>query len=124
MTIQTEECTWRRTRAGAWVVFGPADVVRAGATVTVKTKAGAIKSEAIKSVGRPFNIGGKKMVYGYPVPRSSWDSGHKDNGCWQASDFDEDDYYDDYHDFDEDDLCPTNGDCLSFWPYRPCRYCG
>jgi len=110
MAIQTEECTWRKTRAGAWVVFGPADVVRAGATVMVKTKAGTIKSEAIKSVGRPFDFGGKKMVYGYPAAKARGDSRHISGGWRQASDLD-------------DDMCPTDGNCLSFAPYRPCRYC-
>lgn len=109
--MKAQECTWRKTQAGAWVVFGPADVVRAGATVNVRTKAGAVKSETIERVGRPFEAGGKTMVYGYPAAKAREDSRHKSGGWQQATDLD-------------DDMCPTDGNCLSFPPYRPCRYCG
>ena len=74
MAANTTTAThYRKTKDGRWVVCGPVSVVRAGAAVTVTTKAGARKVETIKSIGKPFD----GMVYGYiddetkPAPRRS-----------------------------------------------------
>ncbi len=71
MAANTTTAThYRKTKDGRWVVCGPVSVVRAGAAVTVTTKAGAHKVETIKSIGKPFD----GMVYGYidePAPRRS-----------------------------------------------------
>jgi hypothetical protein len=57
---------YRRTKSGQWVVMGPTDVIRPGATVEVVTKAGKVKVEHIASVGAPFDRDGVECVYGYP----------------------------------------------------------
>lgn len=56
--------TYRKTRHGEWVAYGPASEVRPG-QVTVQTKGGKRKLETVTSVGRPFRVDGKEMVYGY-----------------------------------------------------------
>jgi hypothetical protein len=67
---QTPEVTYRRTKAGTWAVMGPADIVTAGATVTVVKRSGETKTERIASVGRAFTRDGVRTVYGYPEPTS------------------------------------------------------
>jgi hypothetical protein len=58
--------TYRRTKSGAWAVYGPTTHVKTGATVTVTKKNGDTKQETIASVGKPFTVDGQQMVYGYP----------------------------------------------------------
>lgn len=60
--------TYRKTRQGEWVAYGPAAALRAGATVTVTKRSGETKAERIASVGRPFTAGGIQMAYGYLAP--------------------------------------------------------
>lgn len=64
-TATAPAITYRKTKAGQWVAFGPANLVTAGATVTVTRRDGTTKQELIASVGRPFTAGGQRMVYGY-----------------------------------------------------------
>jgi len=59
------DITYRKTRNGQWVAYGPADAITAGTVVTVTKKNGETKEEYIESVGRPFEVNGVKMVYGY-----------------------------------------------------------
>lgn len=54
------EPTWRWTRQGERVVYGPTVTVRTGATVTV-----AGETVTVARVGRPFVKDGVEMVYGY-----------------------------------------------------------
>jgi len=56
--------TYRRTKSGEWVVYGPASVVRVGAVEVVKLS-GEAKIEQVESLGRPFRVDGVEMVYGY-----------------------------------------------------------
>lgn len=57
--------TYRKTRQGEWVAFGPASLISAGAVVTVTKRSGETKTERITSSGRPFIANGTEMVYGY-----------------------------------------------------------
>lgn len=66
----TATITYRKTRQGEWVAFGPADAVKVGA-VTVTKKDGTTKTERVERVGRPFEANGRQMVYGYLAPRST-----------------------------------------------------
>lgn len=69
--MDTDRCTYRKTKTGKWAVMGPTSIVRPGATVTVTKKSGETKSETIDDVGRPFTVDGRQMVYGYTSQRSS-----------------------------------------------------
>lgn len=57
-------CKWRKSKDGDWVVFGPADTVKAGATVTVTKNSGETSLEIISRVGKPFDVDGVPHVYG------------------------------------------------------------
>jgi hypothetical protein len=69
-TAAAAKITYRKTRQGEWVAFGPASVIRAGVTVTVTKKSGETKAETIKSAGRPFAVNGTQMAYGYLAPQA------------------------------------------------------
>lgn len=58
-------CTYRKTKAGEWVVYGPADVVIKGTFVGVTKKSGEEKYELVTRVGHTFIVDGTEMVYGY-----------------------------------------------------------
>lgn len=62
---------YRKTKTGAWVVFGPAAAIAAGATITVTTRAGDVHAEHVESIGRPFDVEGVAMVYGYLADRNA-----------------------------------------------------
>jgi hypothetical protein len=57
--------TYRKTKDGQWVAFGPASEIQANTIVTVTKRDGTTKREMIASVGKPFTANGQQMVYGY-----------------------------------------------------------
>jgi hypothetical protein len=57
--------TYRKTKQGKWVVFGPLVDVVAGTNVTVAKRDGSTKVEFVERVGRPFRTADGEMVYGY-----------------------------------------------------------
>lgn len=61
--------SYRKTKAGEWVVYGPAAAVQAHSRVTITKRDGSTKTELIARVGRPFQVGGVAMVYGYLAPK-------------------------------------------------------
>lgn len=61
---QTAEITYRKTKTGEWVAYGPASIVRPGA-VTVAKRDGTSKTETVTRTGRTFTVGAVEMVYGY-----------------------------------------------------------
>ncbi len=63
---------YRRTGSGAWAVYGPVLLVKAGQEVTVYKKDGSTSTEMVDRVGKPFDVDGTAMIYGYPRPRASW----------------------------------------------------
>lgn len=109
--------TYRKTGKGEWVAFGPASVIRAGATVTVTKRGGETKTEHITSVGKPFTADGQQMVYGYlaasaaPSPRS--DSRRQPTALQMAR-------AGSYYRPRRTRTCPTGGNCSSFGNGHSC----
>jgi hypothetical protein len=60
--------TYRKTKAGQWIAYGPVTAITAGAIIRVSKRSGETKLEQIASVGRPFEADGQQMVYGYLAP--------------------------------------------------------
>lgn len=57
--------TYRKTRNGEWVAYGPAELIKAGEDVEITTKAGKKSKKWIHSLGKTFEVDGVEMVYGY-----------------------------------------------------------
>ena len=67
--------TYRKTKTGEWVAYGPAAALSTG-PVTITKKDGSTKTETIERLGRPFTAAGTQMVYGYlaaAVPQTQSD---------------------------------------------------
>jgi hypothetical protein len=64
-TTNINTATYRKTKTGEWVAFAPAAALVAGNTITVTKKDGSTKTETISSVGKPFEVNGVTMAYGY-----------------------------------------------------------
>ena len=60
--------TYRKTKDGKWVAFGPADEVVLG-HATVHKKNGETKKETIVRVGKSFDVDGVAHCYGYLQPK-------------------------------------------------------
>ncbi len=102
MEQTTGTATYRKTKQGQWVAFGPASVIRVG-QVTVAKRDGTTKTETVESVGRTFTVDGVDCCYGYlaakPVAHrttrtertyaSVLDCGHRSDrpraGCFDCS---------------------------------------
>ena len=63
--MTTTQITYRKTRQGAWVAYGPADAVKAGEVVNIAKKNGQISRRLVESTGKVFIVDGERMVYGY-----------------------------------------------------------
>ena len=62
----TASPTYRKTKAGEWVVFASkAQLDNCGMEIEVTTKAGKVKVESIGRIGRGFAVNGVEMAYGY-----------------------------------------------------------
>ncbi|WP_166345187.1 hypothetical protein [Phytoactinopolyspora limicola] len=61
----TTRTTFRKTKSGEWVAFGPASIVRPRTSVRVTKRSGQVQTVIIETVGRPFKVDGVDMVYGY-----------------------------------------------------------
>lgn len=57
--------SWKKTKTGRYVVIGPYSVLRTGMDVLAVSQSGSSKRVTIKSLGKPFDSGGTRMVYGY-----------------------------------------------------------
>ena len=70
-TTKQPKCEWRKDKnSDAWKVFGPASVVKSGATVSVTKKSGECSLEQISGVGNPFDVEGVPHVYGSIVEQA------------------------------------------------------
>jgi hypothetical protein len=96
--------TYRKTKTGEWVVFGPADRVTTGRQVNVRKKDGSIKLETVVSVGKPFQVDGQQMVYGY------LDRGRPQSGSYSTP----------RQGHRQRRACITAGNCSSFGDGRDC----
>lgn len=56
--------TFRKTREGAWAVFGPANEVTPG-SCSVNRADGSVRTVTVTSTSRPFDVNGVPHVYGY-----------------------------------------------------------
>ena len=56
--------TFRKSKDGRWVAFGPASEVSLG-TVSITKRDGSRTLRIVESVGRPFDVRGVAHVYGY-----------------------------------------------------------
>lgn len=65
----TATIAYRKTKAGQWVAYGPAAILRPGEVVVTK-RDGSTKVELVERLGRPFEVDGVEMVYGYLATRA------------------------------------------------------
>lgn len=65
---KTQNPSYRKSKSGQWVVFGPASIVRPG-EVGVAKRDGSTKIEHIESVGKTFAVDGVECCYGYVAER-------------------------------------------------------
>lgn len=61
---QTTKITYRKTKSGEWVAYGPASAMHTG-YIAITKRDGTTKGEQISRLGRPFFVAGAEMVYGY-----------------------------------------------------------
>lgn len=85
MTAATAvKVTYRKTKQGEWVAYGPASALRVGA-VTVSKRSGETKVETVARLGRPFQVDGTAMVYGYlatdEAPRRTQRGRYESRSC-------------------------------------------
>lgn len=71
----TTTITYRKTKTGEWVAFGPVDKLTPGRTITVTLRSGQTKQETVERVGKPFAVNGRIMAYGY-LRKTTARSGH------------------------------------------------
>jgi len=57
--------TYRKTKDGEWVAYGPASEIKPDTQITVTRRDGKTKTEFVTSIGRPFAVNGQRMVYGH-----------------------------------------------------------
>lgn len=62
--------TFRKTKAGEWVVCGPTAIVQPGATVEVAKRDGSTKTVIIAHTGSTFSLDGTDCCYGHIAPGS------------------------------------------------------
>lgn len=67
--MTTTEITFRRTKAGQWVGYGPYDLLKdsAGCEITITKRGGETVARMVTGLGAPFDDrrAGRKMVYAY-----------------------------------------------------------
>jgi len=75
MTTATATVTYRKTKAGEWVCYGPAKHLKAALSsvggVQVTKRDGTTKTETLASVGKGFQVDGTTMAYGYLTAREA-----------------------------------------------------
>lgn len=83
---------FRKTKAGEWVVCGVPALVKADRDVVVRKADGTTKQVYIARVGRPFQAGATRMVYGYltsavsSVEPTGRDQRHSRRSCVSGGD--------------------------------------
>lgn len=82
---RTAAISYRKTKTGEWVAFGPADAIVEGCTCVVTKRDGTTKTELVERVGRIFQVDGRDMVYGYLAPKAvRGHSGGRRGGRWEC----------------------------------------
>lgn len=73
----TSTPTFRKTKTGEWVAFGPAHLIHTG-EIQIAKRDGATTSRTVERVGKTFQVNGVDCAYGYladRAPATSTDSG-------------------------------------------------
>ena len=60
----TAQPTFRKTKTGQWVAFGPVTNLRVG-QVAVSKRDGSTKTVVVEKLGRAFTVDGVQCAYGY-----------------------------------------------------------
>lgn len=63
--MSTTTATWRKTKQGQWVAFGPVGLVQTGKTAAISTRDGKVACYTVASVGKTFQVDGVACRYGY-----------------------------------------------------------
>ncbi len=67
--------TYRKTKTGQWVAYGPAATlqaaVRDGHKVRVTKRSGDVDEVTLTGLGKPFFANGQQVVYGYIASRAT-----------------------------------------------------
>lgn len=76
---------FRKTKNGKWAVMAPVDVLEKalneGGKVDVQRKSGDWSTFVVSSLGRPFDVDGVSMCYGYgPDDEEDGSQGNQGNG--------------------------------------------
>ncbi len=66
----TSPVSYRKTKQGEWVAFGPAMLVHTG-DVEIAKRDGNMKTETVERVGRTFQVDGIDCAYGYLAQRTN-----------------------------------------------------
>jgi len=83
MSNATATVTYRKTKTGEWVAYGPATHVRELRPVVIRKASGDTDVRIVDRVGRTFEADGVEMVYGYlraeerTSSASECDNGHR-----------------------------------------------
>lgn len=57
--------TYRKTKSGEWVAYGPLSELLYTGRVTVQKANGELVQETVVRLGHPFRVDGREMVYAY-----------------------------------------------------------
>lgn len=71
--------TYRKTKNGDWVAYGPATEVKPG-DVAVTKRNGTVDHVTVDSVGKTFKVNGVDHVYGYFAPKPATRRRNADRG--------------------------------------------
>jgi hypothetical protein len=65
-TATGTKITYRKTKQGEWVAFGPARDIAPGRTIHISKKGTrAVDTRRVEKVGKTFKVDGVECVYGY-----------------------------------------------------------
>ena len=70
-TATLAPATYRKTKQGDWVAYGPAAHITAGTEIVITQKNGTQDIRTVERTGRTFQVDGTTMVYGYLAARTS-----------------------------------------------------
>lgn len=72
--------TFRKTKKGEWVAFGPAASIHEG-TIAISKRDGTTTQRTVESIGKSFTVDGVQCCYGYlAADRSQHHQHHNTRG--------------------------------------------
>lgn len=60
--------TYRKTKTGEWVAYGPLGHLQGSKTITITKANGTVEHREVTKLGAPFTVDNAYMVYAYLVP--------------------------------------------------------